>query len=191
MKAYQENMTRGYSMPVIHKSVRVPYSSQQMYDLINDIKNYPQFVPACESSHIVFQSEDEIRASLTFYKNGLRKSFETLNRLLPHKMIEIRLVHGPFKRLEGFWRFEPFEVHANEKLIPVDDRVDQAAFTSNLINHNPNKNLKEGCKVTLDLEFEFSSSILKFMFGPIFQQITVMLVDAFQARAHAIYGNVK
>lgn len=169
-------------MPVVHKSVRLPYSAQQMFNLVNDIDNYPKFVPACESSKILVQTTDEIRASLTFYKNGLRKSFETLNRLLPYKMIEIRLVHGPFKRLEGFWRFEPIGDH----------EVDLGAV-STIRNDElfaPEATSQKGCKVTLDLEFEFSSNILKIMFGPIFHQITVMLVDSFQARAHQVYRDL-
>lgn len=163
-------------MPVVHKSMRVPYSAQQMYDLVNDIHHYPKFIPACEASHILVQTEDEIRASLTFYKNGLRKSFETLNRLNPYKMIEIRLIHGPFKHLEGFWRFLPLMQDSEVNVDSGDD-----------IHGNLNS-AQQGCEITLDLEFEFSSSILKMMFGPIFHQITIMLVEAFQVRAQCVYG---
>lgn len=143
-------------MSVVHKSVIVPYTQKQMYDLVNNIDQYSQFVPACESSQILHQTEDEIRASLSFSKNGIKKSFTTLNRLQPHKMIEIRLVNGPFKRLEGFWRFE--------------------ALPDN------------SCKVILDLEFEFSTTILRIMFGPVFHQASIMLIDAFQSRAREVYG---
>ena len=143
-------------MAVIDKKLVVPYSPQQMYDLVNDIESYPQFVPACETSEIISRTEDEVRASLTFAQSGIRKSFATLNRLQPHKMIEIRLLNGPFETLEGFWRFDS-----------LDD------------GH---------CQVVFDLEFEFSSRILKMMFGPVFQQVTTRLVDCFYVRAREVYG---
>lgn len=143
-------------MTVIHKSVLVPYAPEQMFGLVNDIRNYPKFVPACEASEIISQTEEEIRASLTFAKSGIRKTFSTLNRLQPYRMIEIRLLDGPFQQLEGFWNFH---------------RTDNGH-----------------CNVVLDLEFEFSSRILKVMFGPIFQQATTMLVDSFYARAREVYG---
>ncbi|PWV60488.1 polyketide cyclase/dehydrase/lipid transport protein [Plasticicumulans acidivorans] len=89
-------------------------------------------------------------------KGAINKSFSTCNRMQPNKMIEMRLVDGPFRRLEGFWRFE---------------------------------SLGEGaCKISLDLEFEFSNSLLKIAIGPIFNQIANSLVDAFCKRAVDLYG---
>lgn len=93
-------------MPVIEKSVMVPYTPKQMYALVNDIRNYPQFIPWCSRSEIISENSDEIRASLTLSHSGFEKTFTTVNRLQADKMIEIRLLEGPFKHLEGFWRFE-------------------------------------------------------------------------------------
>ncbi len=103
-------------MPVINKSSIVTYSQQQMYDLVNDIEQYAQFVPWCVSSTIIHKNEDEVRACLSFAKGGMQKSFTTMNRLQPHKMIEIRLVDGPFSQLEGFWRFEEHARGCNVRL---------------------------------------------------------------------------
>lgn len=94
-------------MPTISKSAEVPYTQEQMYELVNDIENYSEFIPWCVSSEIISRTPDEVRATLSFASRGIQKSFTTLNRLQPHKMVEIRLVHGPFRQLEGFWRFEP------------------------------------------------------------------------------------
>lgn len=93
-------------MPVINKSMIVPYTTQQMYDLVNDIESYPEFVPWCVEGEILSRNEEEIRANLSFARSGMQKSFSTINRLSSNKMIEIRLLDGPFKQLEGFWRFE-------------------------------------------------------------------------------------
>lgn len=94
-------------MPVVKRTMLVPYSQQQMYDLVNNVEDYRQFVPACEKSQILSRDQDKLRATLTFTRSGVSKSFTTLNLLQPQKMIEIRLVDGPFQQLEGFWRFEP------------------------------------------------------------------------------------
>lgn len=93
-------------MTIINKTAVVPYTAAQMFELINDIEKYPQFIPYCVDSKIIEQKEDEIHAMLTFAGAGIHKSFTTLNRLQPHKMVEIRLINGPFKSLEGFWSFE-------------------------------------------------------------------------------------
>lgn len=126
-----------------------------MYRLVNDVRRYPEFIPWCVSSHILSATEDEVRATLAFSRGGFYKSFTTLNRLQPHQMIEIRLINGPFKHLEGFWRFEP-------------------------VDH-------DRCRVSLDLEFEFSSRWIQMMFGPVFHPIANKLVEAFCERAKVVY----
>jgi len=94
-------------MPDIKRSAIVPYSAKQMYELVNDIRRYPEFIPWCKNATILSENEDEIRAELNFARGALEKAFTTCNRLQKDKMIEIRLINGPFKHLEGFWRFEP------------------------------------------------------------------------------------
>lgn len=144
-------------MPSIQKSKVVPYGQQQMYDLVNDIARYAEFVPWCVNSKLISSNEDEIRASLEFAKGGLHKSFSTVNRLKAHKMIEIRLIDGPFQHLDGFWRFDELTDHQT--------------------------------RVSLDLDFEFSSKLLGMMFGPLFNQVAATLVDVFCQRAEALYGS--
>ncbi len=96
-------------MPSIRRSKVISYTPVQMYTLVNDVESYAQFIPHCSESHVISCVRDEIHAKLAFSRGGLHKSFETINRAQPHKMIEIRLVSGPFKRLEGFWKFEGME----------------------------------------------------------------------------------
>ena len=93
-------------MSIIKHSHIVDYTQAQMYDLVNSIEDYPEFLPWCKESSILSQDEDEIQARLTIAGGGFHKSFTTCNRLQKDKMIEIRLVNGPFKHLEGFWRFD-------------------------------------------------------------------------------------
>ncbi len=93
-------------MTIIKKSALVSYSAAQMFELVNDIAAYPEFLPWCSRSIVLSQNDDEVRASLELSKGRLKKSFTTCNRIQKDKMIEIRLEEGPFHHLEGFWRFE-------------------------------------------------------------------------------------
>ena len=93
-------------MPLIKRAKNVPYGHSEMYALVNDVARYQEFVPWCSGSEIIREEVDLLEARLTFSKGGLERSFTTVNRLQTDKMIEIRLVDGPFEYLEGFWRFE-------------------------------------------------------------------------------------
>ncbi|MFO7592820.1 MAG: type II toxin-antitoxin system RatA family toxin [Pseudomonadota bacterium] len=143
-------------MTTISKNALVPYSATEMYDLVNDVASYSQFLPWCRSSTVLSQSEDEIRATIEIAHGSLRKSFTTCNRLQKNKMIEMRLEKGPFKHLEGFWRFDTLG--------------------------------EQACKVSLDLDFEFSNKLVGMAMGPIFSQIANTLVDSFSTRAVEVYG---
>ena len=127
-----------------------------MFALVNDIESYPRFLPWCRSTQILSRTDDEVRASIEMAKGALHKSFTTCNRLQHNKMIEIRLIEGPFQRLEGYWRFQYLDVQA--------------------------------CKISLDMEFEFTNTLLSVAVGPVFNQIANSLVDAFCNRAVQVYG---
>jgi ribosome-associated toxin RatA of RatAB toxin-antitoxin module len=107
-------------MPDIKKRAIVPYTPAEMFNLVNAIEEYPQFVPWCKSTDILSRDADEVRATLNFARGALSKSFSTLNRLQHDKMIEIRLLEGPFKHLEGFWRFNPLPKNSCEILLDLE-----------------------------------------------------------------------
>jgi len=94
-------------MTTIHKSALVPYSAEQMYTLVADIPTYPEFLPWCSGSKEINRQENEVEASLDIAHSGVHKSFTTRNRLDKNRSIEMHLVEGPFKYLNGVWRFEP------------------------------------------------------------------------------------
>ena len=91
----------------IRRTALVPYTPREMFDLVSDIESYPEFLPWCSGARVLLREGDEVRASIDISKGALHKSFTTLNREQPGKMIEMRLIEGPFRRLEGFWRFDP------------------------------------------------------------------------------------
>ena len=144
-------------MAAITKTALVEYSPEQMYQLVDDIPRYAEFLPWCEQARELERTEDEVCASLEIAHSGLHKSFTTRNRLVKNQSIEIHLVNGPFRHLYGIWRFEPLG----------DGRA---------------------CKVTLEMDFEFSSKLLSLTFGKIFTVIASTLVDAFVKRAKEIHG---
>ena len=143
-------------MTIVKKSRDVSFSCEQMYGLVNAIENYSQFLPYCSESVVNHRDVDEVQATLVIGAAGVSKSFTTRNRLQVNKMIEIRLVDGPFSHLEGFWRF---------------DETDEG-----------------GCRISFDLEFEFAGRMFSMLLGPVFEQVTDKMVDAFCDRAGAIYG---
>ncbi len=93
-------------MTSISKSALVPYSPAQMFALVDAIEVYPEFLPWCRATKVLSRTDDEVRATIELSKGGVEKAFTTCNRNQKNKMIEMRLVEGPFKRLEGYWRFD-------------------------------------------------------------------------------------
>jgi ribosome-associated toxin RatA of RatAB toxin-antitoxin module len=98
----------------ISKSAIVPYTPQQMFELVNNIDDYSQFLNWCGSSSILNQSDDQITASVQINQGGLKQSFSTLNTLTPYKSIEMQLLDGPFDELSGEWRFETLGENASK-----------------------------------------------------------------------------
>lgn len=107
-------------MTTISKSALVAYSVAEMYALVDDIESYQAFLPWCTSSCVQSRTEDEVHGVLELTHSGMRKCFTTCNRLQKNKMIEIRLVEGPFRHLEGFWRFEPLAEKACKVRLDMD-----------------------------------------------------------------------
>ncbi len=144
-------------MTEVKKSRVTEYSCAQMYDLVNDVERYAEFLPYFSAVEVHHRDEDEIQATVHISAAGMQKSFTTRNRLQPNKMIEMRLVEGPFSHLEGFWRFDE---------------------------------VPEGCLISFDLEFDFAGRMFSMLLGPVFEQVTDKMVDAFCDRATKIYERV-
>jgi len=88
-------------MVTIARSALVEYSAQQMFDLINDIEAYPQFMSGFLDASIIKQTEDSVEARLTLGKSGFQQSFVTRNTLIPPTTMLMHFVEGPFKTFEG------------------------------------------------------------------------------------------
>ena len=143
-------------MTTISKSALVSHSPEEMFRLIDDIESYSEFLPWCGKATEISRDEKNVEASLFISHSGLNKEFTTQNKNTAFSKIEMHLVNGPFKNLDGVWLFEPLGDTA--------------------------------CKVSLNLEFEFSSKIVGITLGPVFSKIANTLVDAFIKRADIVYG---
>lgn len=143
-------------MPEIHREALLPYSAECMYDLVNDVARYPEFLPWCGAATILDSTDSLMRASIVIKKVGVSQSFSTENRLVPYEKITMSLLNGPFRSLHGVWQFSAIQ--------------------------------SLGCKITLDLAFEFLSSIIYLPVKKIFEPAADSLLQAFVTRAHELYG---
>ena len=78
-----------------------------MYELVNDVESYPSFLPWCQEASILSKGDEYMTATISLHKGKIRQSFTTRNTMLPGRRIEVSLLEGPFKHLEGYWLFEP------------------------------------------------------------------------------------
>jgi ribosome-associated toxin RatA of RatAB toxin-antitoxin module len=98
-------------MPQIEKSALVMYSTQEMFDLVNDVDAYPAFLPHCSNAKIIQANADNMTASLEISKAGLKKWFTTKNSF-DGNTVHMQLVDGPFKSLHGYWQFTELDEQA-------------------------------------------------------------------------------
>lgn len=93
-------------MALVEKSVLIEYSAAQMYALIEDVAAYPEFLPWCGGTEVLKREGEITRAAVTIDFRGIKQRFSTENRAQPPQLIEMNLVDGPFRQLDGSWRFK-------------------------------------------------------------------------------------
>jgi ribosome-associated toxin RatA of RatAB toxin-antitoxin module len=141
-------------MRSVKKTVLVPYSAAQMFELVDRVELYPQFLPWCGGTQVLEQGENRKTARIDIDYHGVRAHFTTDNVNDPPRSIVVTLKDGPFRHLHGEWRFIALSEH--------------------------------GCKVEFDLAYEFATSLLDRMIGPVFSHIANTFIDAFVKRAESL-----
>jgi len=144
----------------------------RLYTLINDIENYPRFIPWCTHASVQSRSEREIVATIGIKRGALQSEFTTRNELEPDRRIVMRLVSGPFRQLEGEWLLVPIPPALEKSADPSGSAVQPGAGG--------------GCRVQLTMKFAFKSALTSALFEHKFAETTASLVDAFVARARAL-----
>jgi coenzyme Q-binding protein COQ10 len=94
-------------MPTHAEKKVLPYSQDQLFELVADVRRYPEFLPWCVGARIVSRTEEELVADLTIGFKMFRETFRsqvTLER--PHH-VHVRYLNGPFRYLNNHWRFHP------------------------------------------------------------------------------------
>lgn len=145
-------------MKTVNKSVLIWYSAAEMFALVTDVASYPEFLPWCDRASVENQHADGVTAKVGISIAGIKQSFTTRNRHEQDKKVSLKLVDGPFSRLEGEWRF-----------LPLGDASQRA------------------CKVEFTLCYDFDNAALSALVGPVFDKIAGSLVDAFVKRASIVY----
>lgn len=147
-------------MPTHTETRELPYTAQQMYDLVADVKSYPEFLPWTAAARIR-RDEDKgdhrvMDADLVISFKVFRERFTSRVVLWPAaRKIDTEYLDGPFKYMKSNWAFE-----------------ETAA----------------GCNVHFHVDFEFKNAILQGIIGIVFNEAMQRVVRAFEARAKALYG---
>ena len=92
-------------MKTVKKSVLIWYSPAEMYRLVVDVAQYPQFLPWCDRARVVEHEENGMLAEIGIAFSGVHQVFTTRNAHVPDQQVLIKLVNGPFSKLEGEWNF--------------------------------------------------------------------------------------
>ncbi len=141
----------------VKRSALVAASPQTVFEMINDVERYPEFVPGCSAAQVLGRAPGEIVARLAVGKGPLSTSFTTRNRLEPDRRVTMELVEGPFRSLEGVWTLTPLGQEGHGKAA--------------------------GCRVELDLSFEPAGGLAGLALAPLIEHTAGALVDAFVQRA--------
>ncbi|MFZ9193799.1 MAG: type II toxin-antitoxin system RatA family toxin [Burkholderiales bacterium] len=143
-------------MNSVTRSALVPFSAQQMFDLVEGVEQYPQFLPWCSGTAVSHRDPAVTQATIHINYRGIKQSFSTENHKQPPERMTLQLVEGPFRMLDGEWLFTALGA--------------------------------EACKVDFRLSYEFSSTLLEKLVGPVFGHIAGTMVDAFLKRADIVYA---
>mgnify|MGYP005840651475 CR=1 FL=1 len=104
----------------IDKTALVMHSAERMFQLVNDVARYPEFLPWCARTEIHDQSDELITASLDIARSGIRHRLTTQNLLQSPEKIDITLIDGPFRNLTGRWCFERLDSNACKVVLTLE-----------------------------------------------------------------------
>jgi coenzyme Q-binding protein COQ10 len=147
-------------MPTHSETKRLPYSAQQMYDLVADVGSYPKFLPWNSAARIrtrrPIPGGEVMEADLVISFKVFRERFTSRVTLLPEaRRIETEYLDGPFRHMRSSWAF---------------------------------RDIPGGCEVDFHVDFEFRNAILQGIIGVVFNDAMQRVVRAFERRAAELHG---
>lgn len=153
-------------MPTHAERRCLPYTPQELYDLVADIEKYPEFLPWCLAARVRKKEDNVIHADIVIGYKMLRERFSSKDILSPPGVdeagnptagrIDVAYLEGPFRYLNNHWIFEP----------------------------TPDG----GCCIDFYIDFEFHTRILQKIMTALFNEAVRVMVSAFAHRAEALYG---
>ena len=148
-------------MTRIARSALLPYSAEQLFELVNDVASYPQYMEGCVNATILSQSETMMEARLELRKGGISQGFATRNRLEKPQKIFMDLLDGPFETLQGEWTFKSLASDACKVSLHLQFQMQQEGLPQNVAQKAAEK---------------------------LFKSVAGNLVDALCKRANTLYG---
>ncbi|MEI4486499.1 type II toxin-antitoxin system RatA family toxin [Frigidibacter sp. MR17.14] len=148
-------------MPKHAETRKLPYTAQQMYDLVADVPRYPEFLPWCSAARLRSTTArpdgaTAIEADLVISFKVFREKFGSRVVLWPEaRKIDTEYLDGPFKYMKSNWAF---------------------------------RDTATGCEVDFFVDFEFKNAILQGIIGVVFGEAVRRMVQAFETRAAKLYG---
>jgi len=147
-------------MPTHSETKRLPYTADQMYDLVADVASYPRFLPWCAAARIRSRTPTDtgevMEADLVVSFKVFRERFGSRVELNPgEKSIDTRYIDGPFRYMVSTWSFADAD---------------------------------GGCDVSFHVDFEFKNAVLQGLIGIVFNDAMQRIVRAFERRAAELYG---
>ena len=107
-------------MPKISRSALVPFSAEAMFDLVNDVERYPEFLPWCAAAEVQSRTNDAMVATLEIRRAGMSHRFTTRNRMTRPERLTLELVDGPFDHFDGVWQFTSLAPDACKVTLDLD-----------------------------------------------------------------------
>ena len=107
-------------MTQVQRTALVERPAEQLYNLVLDVPAYPEFLPWCKASEVIEQDEAHQVATVTLDAIVKQVSFTTLNTLTPHSSIALQLKDGPFRSLNGEWRFRSLSESASKVELDIE-----------------------------------------------------------------------
>lgn len=143
----------------IERSALLPYSAEKLFDLVNDVSAYPQYMDGCVNAVVLSHSEAVMEAQLELRKGGISQRFATRNQLVkPHKIV-MELLDGPFDSLHGEWTFKTLAQDACKVSLHLQFQTQQKP-----------------------------ANVAHKAAGKLFESVAGNLVDALCKRANSLYG---
>jgi coenzyme Q-binding protein COQ10 len=146
-------------MPTHYEKKILPFKPEQLFQLVADVEQYPEFLPWCVGARIHWREGNVFNADVDIGYKIFRETFNSNVLLDPHEKIDVVYQKGPFTHLRNSWAFRPVKMGK-----------------------------KTHCEVEFTVDFRFSSGILNAAISVVFEEAVKNMIGAFEKRAAHLYG---